>query len=103
MPTYLSTTDVFVYDEAGNVIETHEPTHMFTKRLTVLRIAIEKRRETLRRFRWLRPLLNVLDCVILIVDLFIFPFGRLLRLLLGIGFIGANSLHQGLFGYLSRT
>jgi hypothetical protein len=62
---------------------------MFTKRLAALQIAIEKRREALRKLRWLRPVLFVVDFILLVIDLFL-PIFRILRLLLGIGSIAAN-------------
>jgi len=52
-------------------------------------VAIEKRREALRKLRWLRPALVAVDFIFLVVDLFL-PVSRLLRILLGVGSIAAN-------------
>jgi hypothetical protein len=47
---------------------------MFTKRLAALQIAIEKRREALRKLRWLRPVQFVVDFILFVIDLFLPSF-----------------------------
>jgi hypothetical protein len=63
----------------------------FRKQLESLRIAVEKRRDALRRFRWLRPILITVDLILLVADLLL-PLVRLVRILLGVGSIAANEV-----------